>query len=74
MVYYSRVIQDERTDSGKDNGRTKELIRDGTFQQKYAANPERDFTRQSKLGFPEIIKFGIKNFSDFFCQQGLIFF
>lgn len=41
--------------------RTKELIRDGTFQRKYAANPERDFTRQRKLGFPEIMTYVLGN-------------
>ena len=41
--------------------RTKELIRDGKFQRKYAANPERDFTRQRKLGFPEIMTYILGN-------------
>jgi hypothetical protein len=41
--------------------RTKELIRDGEFQRKYAANPERDFTRQRKLGFPEIMTYVLGN-------------
>ena len=41
--------------------RTKELIRDGEFQRKYTANPERDFTRQRKLGFPESMAYVLGN-------------
>jgi len=41
--------------------RTKELIKDETFQRKYAANPERDFTRQRKLGFPETMIYVLGN-------------
>ena len=41
--------------------RTKELIRDGEFQREHAANPERDFTRQRKLGFPETMSYVLGN-------------
>ena len=41
--------------------RTKELIRNGEFQREYAANPERDFTRQRKLGFPETMSYVLGN-------------
>ena len=41
--------------------RTKELIRDGAFQREYTENPERDFTRQRKLGFPETVTYVLGN-------------
>ena len=41
--------------------RTKELIRNGDFQREHAVNPERDFIRQRKLGFPETMIYVLGN-------------
>ena len=41
--------------------RTKELIRNEAFQREHAANPERDFTRQRKLGFPAVMEYVLGN-------------
>ena len=41
--------------------RTKEVIRNGDFQREHAANPERDFIRQRKLGFPETMIYVLGN-------------
>ena len=41
--------------------RTKELIKDEAFQREHAANPERDFIRRRKLGFPETMIYVLGN-------------
>ena len=41
--------------------RTKELIRNGDFRRGHAVNPERDFIRQRKLGFPETMIYVLGN-------------
>ena len=41
--------------------RTKELIRNEAFQREHAVNPERDFTRQRKLGFPAVMEYVLGN-------------
>ena len=41
--------------------RTKKLIRNGDFQREHAANPQRDFIRRRKLGFPETMIYVLGN-------------
>ena len=41
--------------------RTKELIRKEGFQREHAANPQRDFIRHRKLGFPETMIYVLGN-------------
>ena len=40
---------------------TKARIKDEAFQRKHTMNPERDFTRQRKLGFPETMGYVLGN-------------
>ena len=41
--------------------RTKELIRNEGFQREHVANPQRDFIRRRKLGFPESMAYVLGN-------------
>jgi len=41
--------------------RTKELIGNESFRKEHAANPEHDFIRQRKLGFPETMIYVLGN-------------
>lgn len=41
--------------------RTKKLIRNGDFQREHVANPQRDFIRRRKLGFPETMIYVLGN-------------
>ena len=41
--------------------KTKERIRDKSFQREYTVNAERDFIRKRKLGFPEMMAYILGN-------------